>query len=121
MEAAYSAMCSLGEEKEKAVKLTIEALERIEEELKGRKFFGGENIGYLDIAIGWISYWLPVWEEVGSMLILDPPKFPALTEWTNTFVNHPLIKDNLPPRDKMVDYFHQRRNFLTSLPRGWNV
>ncbi|XP_015887865.3 probable glutathione S-transferase [Ziziphus jujuba] len=119
LEAAHNAMCSLGEDKEKAVKLATEALEKIEEELnkgKKEKFFGGEDIGYMDIAIGWISYWLPVWEEVGSMPILDPPKFPAITEWTNNFVNHPLIKHNLPPRDKMVDYFHERAKNLTSFP-----
>ncbi|KAF3456504.1 hypothetical protein FNV43_RR01156 [Rhamnella rubrinervis] len=118
-ESAWNALCSIGEEeKEKAVELTKEALEHIEGELKGKKnkFFGGDEIGYLDIAIGWISYWLPVWEEVGSMSILDPIKFPNIIAWISNFLNHPLIKHNLPPRDRMVNYFHGRRKLLTSTP-----
>jgi glutathione S-transferase len=108
-------MCSLGEEKEKAVKLAIEAMEKIEEEIKGKKFFGGESIGYLDIALGWISYWLPVWDEVGSMQIFDPRTFPATTSWTSNFLNHPIIKENIPPRDKMFLYFHGRSKALSSV------
>ncbi|XP_062167578.1 probable glutathione S-transferase [Alnus glutinosa] len=115
LEAAWSAMCSLGEEKEKAVKLAIEAMEKIEEEIKGKKFFGGESIGYLDIALGWISYWLPVWDEVGSMQIFDPRTFPAITSWTSNFLNHPIIKENIPPRDKMFLYFHGRSKALSSV------
>ncbi|XP_059630126.1 glutathione transferase GST 23-like [Cornus florida] len=108
--AACIAMCSDGEDKEKFVKLSMEALEKIEGELKlkGNKFFGGETIGYLDLAIGWIPHWLPVWEEVGAMKIVDPLKFPATILWMNNFLNHPVIKDNLPPRDKMLVYFQKR-------------
>lgn len=121
-EPAWNAMCSIEEkEKEEAVKLTKEALEHIEGELKGKKnkFFGGDEIGYVDIAIGWISYWLPVWEEVGSMSILDPINYPNIIAWISNFLNHPLIKHNLPPRDNMVAYFHGRRKLFTSAPHGW--
>ena len=100
--------------------MTIEAMEKIEGELKGiENFFGGENIGYLDIAMGWMAHWLPVWEEVGSMQILDPNKFPATVSWANRFISHPLIKANLPPRDKMMAYFHKRSQELNSSACGW--
>ncbi|XP_007035120.2 PREDICTED: glutathione transferase GST 23 [Theobroma cacao] len=109
LEGAWNALCSQGEEKQKALRQTIEAMEKIEGELEGKQqFFGGESVGYLDIILGWISYWLPVWEEVGSMEILNPIKFPAITAWINRFLNHPVIKDKLPPTDKMLVYFHQR-------------
>ena len=35
--------------------------------VKGKKLFGGESIGYMNICLGWMYYWLPVWEEVGGM------------------------------------------------------
>ena len=114
LHAAWNAMCSRGEEKEKAAKLTVDVIEKIEGELKGKQFFGGESIGYLDIALGWMSYWLPVWEEVGSMKIVDPLQFPALTSWIKNFLEHPVIKDNLPPRDRMIIYFLNR----TKVPLG---
>ncbi|KAF7146808.1 hypothetical protein RHSIM_Rhsim04G0177600 [Rhododendron simsii] len=85
------------------LKEAVESLEKIEQELiTGKcKFFGGETIGYLDIALGVISYWLPVWEEIGSMTIVDPIQFPATAGWMENFRNHPMVKDKLPPRDKM--------------------
>ncbi|XP_058209406.1 glutathione S-transferase U8-like [Rhododendron vialii] len=111
MMSACSAMCTEGEDKEAYLKEAVECLEKIEQELiKGKsKFFSGESIGYLDIAIGWISYWLPVWEEVGSMTIADPTRFPATASWTENFCSHPAVKDRLPPRDKMVVDFQCRR------------
>ena len=112
-------MVSSGDDHEKALNVAREAIEKIEEEIKGKKFFGGENIGYLDIALGWISYWLPVWEEVGSMKIIDPLKFSATTAWMTNFVSHPVIKDSLPPRDKMLVYFHSRKKDLSSAYHGW--
>ncbi|MGI4406668.1 glutathione S-transferase, partial [Klebsiella pneumoniae] len=116
MGSAWLAMCSQGDEKEKALNSSIEALEKIEEELKGKaKFFGGQNIGYLDLALGWIAYWLPVWEEVGSMIILDPTQFPCTIVWMENFLTHPIIKENLPPRDKMVVYFHKRSKEIAAL------
>ncbi|KAJ1426165.1 Thioredoxin-like superfamily [Sesbania bispinosa] len=119
LDAAWIAMCSSGDEQEKAVNVAKEAVEKIEEEIKGRKLFGGDNIGYLDLALGWISYWIPVWEEVGSMQIIDPLKFPATTTWMTNFLSHPVIKDNLPPRDKMLVYYHSRREALSSRFHGW--
>ncbi|KAK7359185.1 hypothetical protein VNO77_01134 [Canavalia gladiata] len=118
LEAAWVAMCISGDEKENALKVAREAIEKIEEEIKGKKFFGGDNIGYLDIALGWISYWLPIWEEVGSTQIIDPLKCSAITAWITNFLSHPAIKDTLPPRDKMLDYFHSRRKALSSTFQG---
>lgn len=112
-------MCTSGEEQEKALNIAREAIEKIEEEIKGKKFFGGDNIGYLDLALGWISYWLPVFEEVGSMRIIDPLKISAITAWMANFLSHPVIKDSLPPRDKMLVYFHSRRNALSSTFHGY--
>ncbi|KAK7400188.1 hypothetical protein VNO78_11388 [Psophocarpus tetragonolobus] len=118
MEAAWIGMCTSGDDQENAVKAAREAMEKIEEEIKGKKFFGGENIGYLDIALGWIPYWTPVWEEVGSMQIIEPLRFPGITAWMTNFLNHPVIKDSLPPREDMLVYFHSRRKALSSSFQG---
>ncbi|KAJ0035741.1 hypothetical protein Pint_25065 [Pistacia integerrima] len=105
-------MWSKGEEKAKAVEESIEALEKIEGELKEKKYFEAEGIGYLDLAFGWIAYWLPVWEKVGSMQLMKEEKFPAITSWISKFLSHPVIKDKLPPRDEMVVYFEERREVI---------
>ena len=64
---ASIAICARGEEQERTVNQAMEAVEKIEGVVKGKKLFGGESIGYLDICLGWMSYWLPVWEEVGGI------------------------------------------------------
>ncbi|KAF8392192.1 hypothetical protein HHK36_022534 [Tetracentron sinense] len=113
LEASFAALVlSHGEEQDKALKQTIEYLEIINGELKGKKFFGGETIGYLDLVMGWIPHWLPVWEEVAGTEVLDPIKFPHLNAWMENIMNFPIIKDYLPPRDKMLVYFHGRRQLL---------
>ncbi|KAG9136086.1 hypothetical protein Leryth_003712 [Lithospermum erythrorhizon] len=101
------ALCSRGERQEKAVRSTIEALEKLEQVLEGKIFFGGDSIGYLDLVVGWISYFMPVWEELGSVKILDSPKLQALNEWMNRFLSHPMIKDDLPKKDQVYVYFDE--------------
>ncbi|KAI3469775.1 hypothetical protein Pfo_026438 [Paulownia fortunei] len=110
---AWLALCSEGEKQGRAVKVAIEALEKLEEMLKGKSFFGGDTIGYLDLIIGFVSYMLPAWEEVASVKIFDPLKFPAIAVWTNNFLNHPVIKgEYLPSRAEMIRYFQWRRKEL---------
>ncbi|GKU85743.1 hypothetical protein SLEP1_g368 [Rubroshorea leprosula] len=122
-EIAFNAMCSTGEEKQKLVEQCIEALEKMEEGLfKGKQILtGGEgsNIGYLELSVGWIAHWLPVIQDVGSMQILDPLRFPATVEWINWFLSHSLITDNLPPKDRMLVFLPQRREEVASTGLGW--
>ncbi|KAK7247202.1 hypothetical protein RIF29_42079 [Crotalaria pallida] len=109
LENSWIAMCKSGDDKERTLNAAREAMERVEEEIKGKKFFGGDNIGYLDIALGWISHLLPIWEEVGSIQIIDPLKCPSLTAWMTNFLSHPVVKDSLPPRDKVFVYYHNMK------------
>ncbi|GAA0151092.1 hypothetical protein Leryth_003716 [Lithospermum erythrorhizon] len=106
LEAGFEALCTRGERQEKAVSTVIEAMEKLEQELKGKKFMGGDSIGYLDLVIGWLGYKMPIWEELASIKILDSSKFPLIDEWINNFLSHPLIKDDLPTTNKMKDYFY---------------
>ncbi|KAH7843730.1 hypothetical protein Vadar_020130 [Vaccinium darrowii] len=113
---AFMALCSEGDEKERALKQATESLEKIEEELKRKtsKFFGGENIGYLDLALGWIAYTLPVWEEVGCLKIVDSIQYPSTTVWKDNFLNHPVIKFKPLPKDEMVIYIKWLRKEVVS-------
>ncbi|XP_027120223.1 probable glutathione S-transferase [Coffea eugenioides] len=115
-QSVWEAVCSSGEEKQKAVKSAVEAFEEFEKELKrrGTKFFGGETIGFVDIVAGCISYQLAVHEEVGSIKILDSSKFPAISEWIKNFLNHPLINEGLPQKDQMFAYFSKRSKEIAS-------
>ncbi|KAJ0098772.1 hypothetical protein Patl1_21131 [Pistacia atlantica] len=79
--ASQKAFSSSGEEQAKACDVMSEALKLLDEEINGKKFFGGEEIGYLDLMLGWIAYWLQVSEE------------------------NPIIKNNVPPLDELRKTF----------------
>eukprot|EP00268_Persea_americana_P057735 TRINITY_DN6933_c0_g1_i2.p1 TRINITY_DN6933_c0_g1~~TRINITY_DN6933_c0_g1_i2.p1 ORF type:complete len:220 (-),score=38.38 TRINITY_DN6933_c0_g1_i2:434-1093(-) len=93
---------SEGKEQEKAVEELLEALKTLEEQLKGKAFFGGESVGFLDLVVGWIPHWLPVFEEVCGFKLLDANTFPSLHAWGDRFLNVPFIKEKLPPSDKLL-------------------
>ncbi|KAK4482461.1 hypothetical protein RD792_009618, partial [Penstemon davidsonii] len=102
---AWEAFTSQGVKHENAVKLASEALEKIEGELKGKKFFGGETIGYLDLVLGWASYNLPAFDKIGPMKILDPLRFPAMDQWINNFRNHPIIKGDIQSEEELLIFW----------------
>lgn len=99
-----AAFFSKGEEREKAVKSALEAMKTLEEELKGKEFFGGERVGILDLVVGLIPCWLPALEEVGGFKILDADALPCLHAWGDRFLNIPFIKEKWPPSDRLLAY-----------------
>ncbi|KAK9270666.1 hypothetical protein L1049_026248 [Liquidambar formosana] len=100
-----------GEQQEKEVKQAREALDVLEGELTGKKFFGGDTTGFLDIVLGWIAIWLGVIEEIACIKVFDSSKYPFIGKWMENFAELPMVKENLPARDKLVLYFHKIRQF----------
>ncbi|XXG50617.1 hypothetical protein AAC387_Pa02g4591 [Persea americana] len=107
---------SEGKEQEKAVEELLEALKILEEQLKGKEFFGGESVGFLDLVAGCIPHWLPVFEEVCGFKLLDANTFPSLHAWGDRFLNVPFIKEKLPPFDKLLVILTNLRK--SSLSKG---
>ncbi|KAJ9185674.1 hypothetical protein P3X46_005274 [Hevea brasiliensis] len=102
-----------GKEREEASVQATENLKFLEEELKGKRFFGGERIGFLDIAMGWLVNLVPVTEEILGFEVIDKEVFPILSGWMLEFSGVPAIKENLPPHDKLVAEF---RAYLATAP-----
>ncbi|PSS24549.1 Glutathione transferase [Actinidia chinensis var. chinensis] len=98
-----------GKEQEEGVPVVIENLKHIEKQLKGKKFFGGDTIGFLDLALGWNANLMCVFEEVTGIKFLDAETFPQLSAWIENFSDVPVIKENWPPRDKLVLKFQALR------------
>ncbi|KAJ1689290.1 hypothetical protein LUZ63_013445 [Rhynchospora breviuscula] len=94
-----------GEEKEKAIENLQVQLKALDEELEGKKFFSGDHIGYTDLAVGWMAFWLGVAEETAGFKANYDVKFPNFSRWMKHFLAEPVIKDNLPPREKTVEFF----------------
>lgn len=105
----YAVFKSVGKEQEAVLAEASEHLQKLEEELRGKKFFSGENIGYLDIALGWLANLVRVFEEVSSLRVLDVERFPLLCAWLKEFSDAPVIKDCWPPHDMLIAKFIAHR------------
>ncbi|XP_047322497.1 glutathione S-transferase U17-like [Impatiens glandulifera] len=59
---------------------------------KGKPFFGGDNIGYLDIAFGSFMGWLKAGEMMTGLKLLDESTVPGLALWAENFLAHDAVK-----------------------------
>jgi len=94
-----------GEEKENSIENLQVQLKALDEELEGRKFFSGDHIGYTDLAVGWMAFWLGVAEEAAGFKANHEAKFPHFARWIKDFLQEPVIKGNLPSREKTLEFF----------------
>jgi glutathione S-transferase len=103
------------EEKEKAAKEALEVLKILEEECLGdKKFFGGENFGMVDIAYGWLAHWFEASEEVVGVKLVEPSTLPRLHAWIQRLKEIPVIKENLPDRERLLVHFRRLRQMFLS-------
>ncbi|XP_057735382.1 probable glutathione S-transferase [Arachis stenosperma] len=92
------------EEKEKAVEMIWGNFKVLEDHCLAdkRKFFGGDKINMVDIAIGSLLTVFVTAEDIKQVKILVAEKFPLIHLWFDNFKNAPVIKENFPDREKMV-------------------
>ncbi|XP_058736983.1 probable glutathione S-transferase [Vicia villosa] len=89
------------------------ALQFLENELK-EKYFGGQEIGIVDITAVFIAFWFPVIEEAAGLKLFTSEKFPKLYKWSEDFNNHPIVKEQLPPRETLLAFFKARFESLAA-------
>ncbi|ERM97230.1 glutathione transferase GST 23 [Amborella trichopoda] len=80
----------------------VESLKTLEKGLNGKKFFAGETIGFTDIALGWIPVWLKISQEILGENLINEQTHPLFYAWSRDFLDHPVIKEKLPPYDMLL-------------------
>ena len=100
---------SEGEMQKNCLQQSREYLSILERELKGKKFFGGDAIGLLDIAASYIAHWVGVFQEVAEVNLFNKENHPILWKWSQEFINSNGVKKCLPAREKLVTFFQPRK------------
>ncbi|XP_047317359.1 glutathione S-transferase U17-like [Impatiens glandulifera] len=70
---------------------------------KGKTFFGGENIGYLDIAFGSLLGWVKAGEKMANVKFIDESNTPNLVVWAKSFLLHDAVIGVIPETDVLVE------------------
>ncbi|KAA8529486.1 hypothetical protein F0562_033715 [Nyssa sinensis] len=71
---------------------------------KGKNFFSGDQVGYLDITLGCFLGWLRVTEKMNNVKLLDEAKTPGLDKWADRFCSDVAVKDVMPETEKLIEF-----------------
>ncbi|KAL6614691.1 hypothetical protein ACP70R_036961 [Stipagrostis hirtigluma subsp. patula] len=84
----------------------VETLERAFRECsKGKAFFGGDDVGLVDVALGSFLLGIKVVDEVGGTNLLDEAKFPGLAAWAERFLAVDAVKEAMPDAGKLMEHY----------------
>ncbi|EPS58380.1 hypothetical protein M569_16433, partial [Genlisea aurea] len=108
--ATWEIIANGGENVEKQMREAREAMDFLEnafvEMSEGgkKKYFGGDDIGFLDIAVGSFIGWNNVANGVPGVVMIGEEETPNLFRWSQRFTDHPAVKGLVPEADKLAQY-----------------
>ncbi|KAL6641347.1 hypothetical protein ACP70R_019528 [Stipagrostis hirtigluma subsp. patula] len=101
------------EEKVEGRKLSAAVAENLEGALrecgKGKPFFGGDNVGYVDIALGGFVVWVHAVEKIYGVRKFDAAETPLLAAWVGRFGALEAAKAVLPDVEKARSWSRSAR------------
>ncbi|XP_063936870.1 glutathione S-transferase U17-like [Daucus carota subsp. sativus] len=81
----------------------IGAEEAFETCSKRKSYFGGDNIGYTDIAVGSFIGWIKAIEKMSGIKVLAEAKTPGLVGWVTKFLSTDAAKKFVPEPEVYVE------------------
>jgi len=99
------------EDRAETFKNAIPAVETLEKTLtecsssEGKPFFGGDSIGYVDVALGGYLAWIKAVDEVAGTSLFDEAKFPRLAAWAERFAAADAVRDASPAVEDIVVFY----------------
>ncbi|KAL8142745.1 hypothetical protein V2J09_015777 [Rumex salicifolius] len=96
---------------------TLEYMKLLDKELEGKRFFGGETIGFVDIVSYFLGCGLDVLEEAsGRVMVTSEEAYPNFCKWRREFVSCDVIQKTMPPKDRLLDYYRGRITLPKPIP-----
>ncbi|XP_062205262.1 probable glutathione S-transferase GSTU6 [Phragmites australis] len=113
--------CRNEEERMEAVARADAALETLEgafkECSKGKPFFGGDGIGFVDVVLGGYLGWFGVINRLIGRRLIDPARTPLLAAWEERFRAADATKGVVPDDvDKMLEFLQTLRALSSYKP-----
>ncbi|KAL5722509.1 glutathione transferase [Ranunculus cassubicifolius] len=71
---------------------------------KGKSYFGGDTVGYVDIAFGSCLGWMKVSEKLNGFTLLGESSTPGLYGWAERFCADEAVKDVMPETEKLAEF-----------------
>lgn len=101
------------DEKAEAVDRTLAALDALEGAFRecsgGKGWFGGDGVGYVDIALGGFVPAMNASEPTTGLKILDPARTPLLAAWKDRFCALDAAKAAMPPTERLLESGKKRQ------------
>lgn len=94
-------LISEGKERDEAIEEAQLHLASVETQLKEKKFFGGERLGFVEIVAS-VLVWIDVAQEAMGGEILTQDKFPGVHELTQRFAQDAVFNQCLPPMEQLI-------------------
>eukprot|EP00253_Pinus_taeda_P009199 PITA_09199 len=111
-----------GEEHLKAVEESLANFSLLEDALRtsscsGKAYFGGDEIGLVDITLGGHLTYIKSVEKVTNIVLVHPEKLPLLSAWMGRFAETGELKQILPDPADIVEYLSARRaKVISTIP-----
>jgi glutathione S-transferase len=108
-----------GEAQKALVEEAKQKLALLEVQLQGKRFFGGDTLGYVDIAAGVLGPWLSMVEEVTGVAVLDEDEYPALRRWSEEYNSYEALRQCVPDRDQLVAFYTENKDKYKMFAKAW--
>ncbi|KAF8686944.1 hypothetical protein HU200_043222 [Digitaria exilis] len=83
-----------------------------------KRFFGGDAIGFVDLAACTLAHWLYALEEVAGVRLAADGEYPALRRWAKEYTSDETVGRFLPDRDELVAFFAANKERYTAMVRA---
>ncbi|GJN36794.1 hypothetical protein PR202_gb25690 [Eleusine coracana subsp. coracana] len=97
-------------EQEEGMARTMDAVATLEAALKEKAtpFFGGEEVGFVDVVLGGVAGWVPASAALYGTWLFDADRSPCLDAWLRRFSELEEVRAVAPDVDALVEYGRMR-------------